>query len=338
MRVPAVFCSVLFLGACEASESPPGNVVVVYVSHDLVFSRPILKDFERQSGLRVRIVGDTEASKTTGLALKLLRLKDRPEADVFWNNEVVRTVQLADLGLLEAYVPATAVGIPLEHCDGAGRWVGFAARARVLLYNTELIDAADAPKSIFDLTDERYRAKVAIANPLFGTTATHVAALFDGLGADRAKEFLIGLKENEVFVAAGNAMARNMVRDGRLPICLTDTDDANGAILSGAPVAMIYPDQSASQIGTLVIPNSVGLVKGAPHAAAGKRLVDYLVSKAVEERLARSKAAQMPLRPNSKPHSEQFDLSRVKAMKVDWNRVVEQIRPSSEFVRKVFLQ
>ena len=155
MRVPAVFCSVLFLGACEASESPPGNVVVVYVSHDLVFSRPILKDFERQSGLRVRIVGDTEASKTTGLALKLRRLKDRPEADVFWNNEVVRTVQLADLGLLEAYVPATAVGIPLEHCDGAGRWVGFAARARVLLYNTELINVADAPKSIFDLTDER---------------------------------------------------------------------------------------------------------------------------------------------------------------------------------------
>ncbi len=337
MRWITVFSSVILL-ACEASERPSGDVVVAYVSHDLIFSWPILSEFERRSGVTVRIVGDTEANKTTGLALKLMKLKDRPEADVFWNNEIVRTVQLANLGILEAYVPSTAVGIPLEHCDGAGRWVGFAARARVLLYNSDLIDAEEAPKSIFDLAEARFRAKVAIANPLFGTTATHVAALFESLGAEKAKEFLIALKENEVFVADGNAMARNLVRDGRLPICLTDTDDANGALLAGAPVAMLYPDQAEDQIGTLVIPNSVGLIRGAPHAAAAKRLIDYLVSEEVEQRLARSKAAQMPLRSGLKPYDERFELSRVKAMKVDWSRVAARIEASSEFVRKEFLR
>ncbi len=335
LLIAGLLCGVV--AGCDDAARSRGSVVV-YVSHDLTFSQPILKDFERRSGIEVRIVGDTEANKTTGLARRLVELKDRPEADVFWNNEVMRTVQLADLGVLATWTPESAVGIPTAYCDPAGRWVGFGARARVILYNNDLVAPQDAPRSIFDLTDERYRGKVVIAKPLFGTTATHVAALFVALGADRAKAFLTALKANDVIVADGNAMARNMVRDGQAPICLTDTDDANGALTAGRPVTMVYPDQEEGGIGTLVIPNTVALVKGAPNPAAGRRLVEFLASREVEARLAASKSAQMPLRPDVAVHSPQFDLAEVRAMEIDWGKVAAAVDESSAFVREVFLR
>ena len=349
MNLRSVLPSILLLSLLACTDSDPRPAVIAYVSHDLIFSEPILREFERQTGIDVRIVGDTEATKTTGLALRLLASKENPVADVFWNNEVMRTVQLADAGLFSSHVPPSAVGLPSDQCDTAGRWVGFAARARVLLYNRELVGDGPVPATLQELTEERFRGKVAIANPLFGTTATHVAALFASWGESRAKEWLLALKANDVVVTSGNAMARNMVRDGRIPFCLTDTDDANGALLSGAPVEMVYLDQGDDRddvsgdgevgpLGTLLIPNTVALVRGGPNPEAGKRLVEFIASREVEEKLAKSTAAQMPLRADVPPYGERFDRTRIKTMKVNWSRVMGEIDTSARFVKDVFLK
>lgn len=324
----------VLLAACGGGR--PASEVVVYCSHDLLFSEPILKEFESASGIRVRIVGDTEAAKTTGLVNRLIQMKDRPEADVFWNNEVMNAVRLAQMGMLEPYRPAAAADIPAGHRDPADRWVGFGARARVILYNRNLVKPGEEPKSIFDLTKPAMKGRVAIAKPIFGTTATHAAALFVALGPEKARKFFGDLKENEVRVAAGNAMARNMVADGEIAVCLTDTDDANGAFLNGKPVEMVYPD--ADGIGTLVIPNTVMLLKGAPHPAEAKKLVDFLASQEVEAKLARSESAQMPLRPGIEPHSARFDPSKVRTMSVDWEAVAKIIPESTRFIQETFLR
>ncbi len=329
----------LLLVGCPAdedtAETPPATVVV-YTAHDLMFSEPILRGFEQESGLQVKIVGDTEATKTTGLVNRLIQLKDRPEADVFWNNEIMNTVRLAEMGLLDAYVPGTAEGLPNSALDPAGRWVGFAARARVILYNTDLVSAEDAPRSIFDLTHERFRGKVVIANPLFGTTSTHVAALFVVLGPEQAKSFLNALKANDVRIVAGNAMARNLVMEGELAVCLTDTDDANGAFLKKKPVEMVYPDQD--ELGTLIIPNTVALIKGGPNPEGGRKLVDYLASRETETKLARLESAQMPLRTGIPPYEARFDRTKIRAMAVDWRRVAEVAPESARFVQETFLR
>ena len=326
----------LALGSLSCARGTDAGAVVVYTTHDLVYAGPILEEFERRTGHPVRIVGDTEASKTTGLVNRLIQLEKRPEADVFWNNEAMNTVRLADMGLLEAYVPATAADIPAAWRDPDGRWVGFAARARVILYNRSLVSDAEAPRSIFDLTSERFRSQVALANPLFGTTATQAAALFCELGAERARRFFTDLRKNGCRVVAGNAMARNLVADGELAVCLTDTDDANGALLAGKPVEMVYPDQDG--IGTLVIPNTLMLVRGAPHPAAARELVDFLASREVEERLARIESAQMPLRSGIEPYGERFDLGRIRAMHADWAAMARVMPECLQFLRETFLE
>ena len=82
-----IFCIFVLIVGCEESTSPQNNVVVVYTSEDQVFSEPILRDFEKETGIKVKAVFDTEESKSTGVMNRLIAEKNNPQADVFWANE-----------------------------------------------------------------------------------------------------------------------------------------------------------------------------------------------------------------------------------------------------------
>ena len=300
------------LGACGKGSAPE---VVVYTSEDQVFSEPVLKEFEKATGITVRAVYDTEETKSTGVALRLVAERGHPQADVFWANEPLRPVMLQQQGLLDPYRSPNAEGIPARYRDGEGYWTGFAARARVIVYNTNLV-RADGPSSVLDLADPRWKDRAGLASPLFGTTTTQMAALFERWGDDKAKQFLAAAKANGVKVVTSNGEAKDLVASGELAWAFTDTDDASEAVEQGKPVAVIYPDQS--ELGTLVMPNAVALVKGAPHPKQARQLIDYLLSRQVEERLARSTARQMPLHPDVPVPSTVKSLSAIKDMSVSF--------------------
>jgi iron(III) transport system substrate-binding protein len=164
---------------------------------------------------------------------------------------------------------------------------------RVIVYNTSKVKPEDAPQSVFDLADPRWRGQVAIADPRFGSTSFHVAALYAELGDARMDEFFGKLKTNDVKVVDGNSVVRDMVARGEASVGLTDTDDVNVALEAKQPVAMILPDRDG--IGVPVMPNMVSLVANSPHPDEAKKLVDYLLSADVERALAASDAVQIPL-------------------------------------------
>jgi ABC-type Fe3+ transport system substrate-binding protein len=84
---------VALAGACGGGGSNRGSrEVTAYVSADQPFSEPIMKEYERRTGVRVNVAYDTEETKSTGLANRLFAEKGRPRADVFWSNEPVRTL------------------------------------------------------------------------------------------------------------------------------------------------------------------------------------------------------------------------------------------------------
>lgn len=333
----------LLLGAFVAlSGCAPerADTVVVYTSLDQPFSEPILRDFEATTGIRVQAVYDVEAAKTTGLVSRLAAERSRPRADVFWSSEYAQTLKLKADGLLEAYDSPAAASIPAEYRDPDHYWTGIAVRARVLIVNTKLVPPERHPRSIHDLLDPSWgEGEVGIANPLFGTTATHAAALYAALGPEQAQAYFERLRERRVRVVDGNSVVRDMVVSGELKVGLTDTDDAQGAVEKGAPVAIIYPDQSESDgLGTLMIPNTVALVKGAPHPTAARKLVDYLLSPEVEAMLARSGSAQMPVRPEVEVPPGMTRLDRVRPMRVSAGEVAAQFPASAAWLKESFLQ
>ncbi|UCE98684.1 MAG: extracellular solute-binding protein [Planctomycetota bacterium] len=333
-----VLCSVVTLSfafaGCRGKE--PVQEVVIYTSLDKVFSQPILETFEKKTGIKVLAVYDSEATKTTGLVNRLIAEKASPQADVFWNSETGRTIVLKQKGILAKYISPSASDIPPQFKDPEGYWTGFAARCRILIYNTDLLKNEVLPKSIFELTRPKWKSKVALAYPLFGTTATHAASLFANLGDEKAKKYFEALKANDVMITDGNASSRDRVADGTLSIGFTDTDDAFVAIKQGKPVDIIWPDKES--IGTLLIPNTVALINGGPNPAAGKKLIDFLLGPDVEEMLAHSDSGQIPLRVFIKHPAHVPTLDKIKAMKVDYEKIAELMEPSGKFLQKLFIR
>src|SRR5438105_4931120 len=116
---------------------PAAPDLVVYSALDGEFAEPILKDFAADNGLHVAWKFDTEAFKTIGLYRAIVEEQSRPRCDVFWNNEILGTLRLQEQGLLQAYESPLAKNYPEQFRSPDGYWYGFAARARVLVVNTD---------------------------------------------------------------------------------------------------------------------------------------------------------------------------------------------------------
>ncbi|NOY30805.1 MAG: extracellular solute-binding protein [Planctomycetes bacterium] len=309
--------------------------VVVYTALDEVFSQPIFEKFTRQTGIVVLAKFDTESTKTVGLTQAILAERNRTRCDIFWNNEIVNTLRLDQAGLLSRYETPHAKPFPAQYRSAKGVWYGFAARARVLVVNTELVSEENTPRSIIDLIDPKWKGKVGIAKPLAGTTASHAACLFVAWGDTRAKDFFCAVKKN-VRVMAGNKQVAIAVARGELAFGLTDTDDAIIELEQGRPVTIVYPDQSKGQLGTLFIPNTVAILEGAPHREAAEKLIDFLLSPQVEEALASGPSAQIPLNPKVKIESRVETPSSIRAMQVDFEEAAVQWNAAAKFLRQEF--
>jgi len=95
----AVSAISFFGSSCRRDVLPETKEVVVYISEDQVFSEPILMDFEKETGIKVKPIYDTEETKSTGAMNRLIAEKDNPQADVYWANEPIRAVVLKQKGI-----------------------------------------------------------------------------------------------------------------------------------------------------------------------------------------------------------------------------------------------
>jgi iron(III) transport system substrate-binding protein len=340
-RIPLLIL-LLGVGALAWIYSQPAPPhVVVYCALDREFADDILEEFTKRTGLKVEKRYDTEANKSVGLYEDLIREAGRPRCDVHWNNEILATIRLQRQGIYAAYESPAALPYPAQYKAADHTWTAFAARARVLIVNTKRVKPEEMPKGLEDLTKPHWKGRIAMAKPLFGTTATQAACLFQVWGADKARAFFEDLKGNDVQIAAGNKQVAVGVGVGQFDAGMTDTDDALAEVDLGRPVAMIFPDRDApagSNRGTLLIPNTVAMIKNCPNPDGAKKLIDFLLSPEVEAKLAHCESRQIPLNP--KVDIALPDVIRsareARAMPVDFPKAADAWNESQQFLKDTF--
>lgn len=316
--------------------------VVVYCAQDREAAETIFADFQQHSPLTITPKFDTEANKSVALVAELQQEQQRPRADVHWNNEILGTIRLARTGVYQPYRSPAAETFPEWSRGKDHLFQCFAERARVIVVNTELVPEAEWPRSILDLGDPRWKGKLALAKPQFGTTATQAACLFEVLGPAAAQAFYRSLKANEVQIVAGNKQVAVGVAAGRFALGLTDTDDAIIELQAGKPVALIFPDRDGHpdhpRLGTLFIPNTLAVIRGAPNPTGARKLVDYLLQPETESRLSAIGAYQIPVNPAAHPELPPQILTRkqVKPMAVDFNQAADLWDETQAFLRAEF--
>jgi iron(III) transport system substrate-binding protein len=291
--------------------------LILYTSVDQPFAAPIARAFEQKTGLHVLLVTDTEATKSVGLAERLRAEKDHPQADVFWSNEVFHTINLAHENVLAPYDSPARKDIPKLYKDPDARWTATALRARVIALSLRAGDAVAGVNTLEDLTRPEFKGRIAMALPTAGTTGGQVAALYVLWGQSKADAWFHALHDNGVKLLGGNSVVAQEVGQGLIWIGLTDNDDVAEAKSNDGAIKMVLPNQH--DLGTLTMPTSVGLVAGAPHPDAARKLIDYLLSPEVEKHLIDKKFARYSVRDPDKP---------IKAMQVDYAKVAAALPQS----------
>jgi iron(III) transport system substrate-binding protein len=336
-----------FLAACGGDDGPS---VTLYCGVDQDQSRSIALQFTQLTGSAVDYHGETEAMRSVGLPKRLMGERGRPRADVYWSNEIMHMVHLCKSGVMAPLPKGLAEAFPEAWRDPGGRYIAFGARARVFLVNKELLpDPKDWPSKVEDLLDPKYAAlgfATSMAEPLTGTTYTHAVALLtrDEAGAKGFFERVAAAREKGAMkVVSSNGRVMRAVSDSTEKVCfgLTDTDDSFIAITEKNPnLVVIYPDDGEAGVGTLLIPNTAALVKGGPHPAEGERLLRWLVSASVEETLAASRSAQIPLREGVPTPDEKRMRWRpgkdFRSMAVDWQAVGTNADRWRDWLTRIF--
>ena len=276
--------------------------LTIYTSQDQVYAEPILRDFEKQSGIKIRAIYDSEAVKTVGLVNRLIFEKNNPQCDLFWNNEELRTRQLATKGVLNTSMRIEAFG----------------TRTRQWVWNTNQISMASIPKDLFTLTNAHWRSKVAIALPLFGSTSTHFQILRQKWGKERWKQWCRGLIANDVITVDGNSVVVQLVGRGEVALGITDSDDIRAGLKNQLPIA----GKSIVEDG-FIIRNSIGYIAGSPYQNLSKRLAEYLQSNSVKDSLIEAGALD--------------SFSSGSSQKIDWQRIVAENEIAVNELKSVFL-
>jgi iron(III) transport system substrate-binding protein len=272
------------------------DALVVYCSHDSTYSEEILRDFERESGIRVVVRFDTEATKSIGLINLLIAERDSPQCDVFWNNEVLGTMKLQKLGMLQPYKGKGYERIPARYKADDGSWVGFAARLRVFIVNTEnMVATRQEIYRRLNASGGNALARVAMAKPMFGTTLTQYTASWSDYGGEGVKRRHRRQRDRGLLEVNGNSVVKDLVASGRCDFGWTDTDDFFLAVDEDKPVDMVPVLMRCER--AICIPNSVSIIRGTRRLGAAQRLVDFLLSTDVETQLACSPSRQIPLGP-----------------------------------------
>ena len=296
--------------------------VVIYSSIDDPYLRPLMRRFEQQSGITVRIVSDTEAAKSATLVERLIAEKSNPQADVYWGNEPFHAINLAEQGLFDPYRPGTANDIPPRWRDAQDRYTGVGLRARMIAVSTrpQFKGLASKIHGLADLADPNLKGKIGISHPAFGTASGHVAALYLLWGPQKFEQYFRALKANEVKLLGGNSAVAEQIAAGTLAVGPTDNDDINNAKSEGQPIDGVIPDQDDGGIGTLLIPGAVALVHGCKNADNAKKLIDFICDPAVEKELIAGRFLACSVR----------DTSGVKGMDVDYAAVAHDMKHAVE--------
>jgi iron(III) transport system substrate-binding protein len=324
--VTIIFLGCALLVAMLADIAPIADAasdsLVIYSGRKEKAIKPVVEAFTKATGIPV----DLKVGKTSGLANEIRMEKAHPRGDVFVSTEGGIMEILAHDGLLDPYVSPVGKTIPLEFKSPSGAWTGISGRARIILYNQNLVPEKEVPTSVLQLTDPKWKGKLAIAGTRERTTLAWVSALVAEKGEIFTRTYIKNLMANGLKILSDNTEVWQGVGRGEFAIGLTNSPNYHLAKHAGMPVGVVYPDQTAEGFGTLISPNAVAIIKGASHPDAARRFIDFLLSPD-GQRVLVIVDYEIPLIPGIDPGEVRPAIS-IKQIKVSESRLAELADPT----------
>ena len=278
----------LALAACGGgdsgdSNSGGSNELVIYASHPTEMVDYFVDAFEEENpGISVDLV----TGGTGDLLSRVQAEEGRPQGDILWGGSSTTGGSQPDL--LEKYESAVLDDIDETFKDPDGFNAPSDAFTMVILYNTELVDEADAPKTWEDLTDPKWEGKVRFADP--SASSSSYAALVNWLMIGDW-DFVERLAANMVIDDQSSAPF-TAVGEGESEVAVAYEEGAHRWLDSGN-VEIVYPDD-----GVVILPGGLFQIADGPNPENAKDFADFVLSEEQQQALVENFPGRRPTNVN----------------------------------------
>jgi iron(III) transport system substrate-binding protein len=333
------------LSACSPAVQPGNNPpltgqdgevsgrLVVYSGRSEPLIQPVINAFqERYPEVQVLL----RSGSNSEMANALLEEQANPQADVFITTELITIQALDNAGAFQSYLPAAAAALPEDAVSPNDNWVGLTRRVRVIMYNSELVSLEDAPRSILDLTDPKWKGQVATAGSTNGSMQAQIAAMRQLVGEQATEEWLRGLLENDTVFFGGHTDVRKAVGAGEFALGLVNHYYYHLQIEEGSPVGVIFPDQESGEIGLITNLTAAGIIDGSRNTAAAQALIDFLLSIEGQQLFAQMNY-EYPLIEGAALESEVEPLGPYRLAEVDIGLAAQELDKTFDLIERVGL-
>jgi len=248
--------------------------LVVYNARSEIFVKPLLDQFEEETGIRVRILTGREE-----LVNQIEEERNNVRADVFISNDAGAMEYLRRQDLLAPNASPALESIDERFRAFDGSWVGLSARVRILIYNKDMISKEEMPRTLQELTAPRWKGQFMITRGGNSSMVSHVAALREVWGDEETEAWLSALHENAGAITGGHTDIRRAVGAGEYPFGLVNNYYYHVQLAEARDnnVGAIYPDQGEGEIGAFVNVAGVALIDGAPNEENAGAFIDWML-------------------------------------------------------------
>ncbi|HTS22862.1 MAG TPA: 2-aminoethylphosphonate ABC transporter substrate-binding protein [Casimicrobiaceae bacterium] len=304
-RYSAIFAVALGAALATAGLAQAEEVVTIYAADGLKDGKPNWGDtqfdaFTKATGIKVQYI----ESGSGEVINRVEREKTNPQADVIVTLPPFMQKAAAD-GMVEPYTPAEVNAIPANERDPKGYWYPLINNYFCLIYNGSALQGP--PKTWDELLDPKYKGKIQYSTPgQAGDGTAMMVLVFHAMGSkDAGFDYLKKLQANNVGPSSSTGKLAAKVNKGELYVANGDMQMNFSQMSDNPNLRIFWPADAKGQRSTFSLPYYIGLVKGAPHAANGKKLIDFLLSKNAQETVS-SIARGIPVRSDVKPTDENF--------------------------------
>ena len=242
--------------------------------------------------VKQRHFGDASNPETSGVTSSAELLKNHFAADAYWSGDAIYCELLRQQKLTVPYHSTSDISNAFRGQDDS--WTGLAPRIAVLLVRTS-IPRTERPSSIRAYTDPKWKGRGAMVDPLKGSMRSHFAELAALWGDQQTAAFYKAVRDNDTKIAGSAEECADMVVEGDADFALLDSDVALTRIRRNLPVELVYPDQAPGEMGAIVMPTGLCIIRGCKNLPAARRLIDYLTSREGERRIITLAPAHVPL-------------------------------------------
>lgn len=253
----------------------PKGEVVVYTTRAEALFKPVIEAFNAvYPDIRVTVLNGSNSE----LAARILEERANPQADVLINSDILTMENLAAEGVFAPNDSPAVMAIPADYRADDGSWVALTLRARVIMYNTDLVKPEELPQKMVDLADPKWKDVLGSANSTNGAMMAQLVMMRNQLGEAATEAFMQGLLENNTQFFGGHTDVRKAVGAGELKLGLVNHYYYHLSKAEGAPVGVVYSDQEDGGLGLMVNSTNAGIVKGGPNPEMAKMFVDFMLS------------------------------------------------------------